>query len=796
MDLNASMYGLSSLLDNKPAAAIAVFQTSDANAIQISNQVRATMRELKKTFPEDIDYKVVYDPTVFVRGSIDAVVHTLLEAVLLVVLVVIVFLQTWRASIVPLLSVPVSIVGTFAAMHYFGFSINALSLFGMVLSIGIVVDDAIVVIENVERNMAMGLSSRDATIRAMREVTGPIIATLLVLLAVFIPVAFISGLSGQFYKQFAMTISVSVLISTINSLTLSPALARVLLKPHDTKKDILTRGIEFVLGWFFALFNKGFKKFTHAYVQVVAVLTRHLKLPVLVLYVVLIAAAGYFFVKTPTGFVPAQDKQYLTGFGQLPDGATIDRTTSVIHKMSEIAMQEPGIANAVAFPGLSISGFTISSSAGIVFLPLKPFEERRSPDLSAFAIAGKLNQKFAMIDGAFIAIFPPPSVRGLGTVGGMKLEIQDRGGAGYDALSKVTQDVIAKAYQTPALSGVFSGYKINVPQLQVDVDRDKVKQLGLALTDIYQTMQIYLGSLYINDFNQFGRTYQVIAQADAPFRAHAQDIMNLKVRNAMGEMVPLGSVLHVKESYGPESVMRYNAYTAADINAGPAPGFSSGQAQEALTKILEDTLPKGFSFEWTDLIYQQILAGNTMHIIFPLCVFLVFLVLAAQYESLGLPIAVILIVPMCILCAIFGVWVTKNDNNIFTQISFFVLVGLACKNAILIIEFARELEFQGYKIIEAAIEAARLRLRPILMTSFAAVFGVIPLVLSFGPGAEMRHAMGLAMFSGMLGVTFFGILFTPVFYVVVRYITGAKPLTGHHFEEKILCNDTEGSSHA
>lgn len=794
IELSASSYGLSSLLDNKPAAAIAIFQTAEANSIQISNDVRAAMVELKKTFPEDIDYRIAYDPTVFVRGSIDAVIHTLVEAIILVVLVVIVFLQTWRASIVPLLSVPVSIIGTFAAMHFFGFSINALSLFGMVLSIGIVVDDAIVVVENVERNISMGLSPRDATIRAMREVTGPIIATLLVLLAVFIPVAFISGLSGQFYRQFAMTISVSVFISTISSLTLSPALTKLLLKSHDSPKDMLTRSIDGLLGWFFALFNRGFKAFTHGYVRFVAFTVRSMKSIVFIVYGVLICAAIYFFTITPLGFVPAQDKQYLIGFAQLQEGATIDRTVKVMHQMSDIAIKEPGIQNAIGFPGLSINGFAISSSAGILFLPLDSFEERRSPELSAFSIAGKLNQKFAAIPDAFIGIFPPPAVRGIGTVGGMKLEIQDRGAKGYDALNKVTQDVLAKSYQTPALSNVFSGYKISIPQLQVDVNRDKAKQLGLQITDIYQTMQIYLGSLYVNDFNQFGHTYQVIAQADAPYRSHAQDILNLKARNASGEMVPLGSVVKIQESYGPESVVRYNAYPAADINAGPAPGFSSGQAQQAILKILDETLPQGFTFEWTDLVYQQILAGDTMFLVFPLCVFLVFLVLAAQYESLSLPLAVILIVPMCLLCAIFGVWITKNDNNIFTQISFFVLVGLACKNAILIIEFARELEFQGYKIIEAAIEAARLRLRPILMTSFAAIFGVIPLVTSFGPGAEMRHAMGLAMFSGMLGVTFFGIFFTPVFYVVLRYISGGKPLTGHHFEEKILCSEN-GASH-
>lgn len=796
LELGANSYGIRSLLNNQPASALGIFQMADSNAIAISNAVRETMEELKKTFPEGVDYTIVYDPTVFVRESIREVIKTLAEAIILVVIVVVVFLQTWRASIVPLLAVPVSIIGTLAFMHLFGFSINALSLFGMVLAIGIVVDDAIVVVENVERNIGNNLPPRKATLQAMSEVTGPIIATLLVLCAVFIPVAYISGLSGQFYRQFALTISLSVLISTFNSLTLSPAIAKLLLQPHGAPKDALTRFLDIFLGWFFNLFNRGFAVVIHAYAHIIGFILRHGKTVSLIIYAALIVGAVILFNITPKGFVPAQDKQYLIGFAQLQDGATIDRTEKVIHQMSEILMNEPGVANAVALPGLSINGFTNSSSAGIVFAPLKPFEERHSPDLSAFAIAGKLNAKFAAIDGAFIALFPPPPVRGLGTVGGFKLQIQDRNNEGEQVLDRVVQNILMEARQTPALSNVFSGYKINVPQLSATLDREKAKQMGLNVADIFQTMQIYLGSLYVNDFNQFGRTYQVITQADAPFRDTAEDISQLKVRSANNEMVPLGTVVRINESFGPESVTRYNAFRSADINAGPAPGFSSEQAENAMLAILKKNLPKDFSYEWTDLKYQEILAGNTMVYVLPLCVFLVFLVLAAQYESLVLPLAVIMIVPMSLLCAIFGVWLTKGDNNIFTQISFIVLVGLACKNAILIIEFARELELQGHKIIEAAIEAARIRLRPILMTSFAAAFGVLPLVLSFGAGAEMRHAMGVAMFSGILGVTFFGIFLTPVFYVVLRQLSGGKKLTGHGIDAHIICPSDNEASHA
>lgn len=766
-EIDASTYSLRSLLDNKNAVAVPIFQSPGSNAIEISDRVRETMEQLAKNFPEDVEYSIVYDPTVFVRGSIKAVVKTLLEALALVVLVVILFLQTWRASIIPLLAVPVSIVGTFAVMHMFGFSINALSLFGLVLAIGIVVDDAIVVVENVERNIAEGLTPREATIKAMSEVTSPIIAITLVLCAVFVPIAFISGLSGQFYSQFALTIAFSTVISAFNSLTLSPALSAILLKGHHAPKDALTRGMDKVLGRFFNWFNNLFHRGSERYGNGVSGILRRKRLSVGV-YAVLLGLTWWGFQMVPIGFVPMQDKQYLVSFAQLPDGATLERSEEVIRQMSEIAMNEPGVAHAVAFPGLSINGFINSASAGIVFITLEDFDKRKGADLSGLAISQRLQQKYAGLQDAFVAVFPPPPVQGLGTIGGFKLQIEDRTDMGYEALDAAVKQAIGKAYQTPELAGVFSSYKISVPQLYADLDRTKAMQLGVDVQDVFDTMQIYLGSLYINDFNKFGRTYQVIAQADKEFRSKPEDILQLRTRNLNGEMVPLGAVLTVTDTTGPESAMRYNGFRSADINGGAAPGYSSGQAQDAITRILNETLPQGMQFEWTELTYQQILAGNTAMLVFPICVLLVFLVLAAKYESLFLPLSILLIVPMCLLSAIGGVWFTGGDNNIFTQIALFVLAGLACKNAILIVEFARELEHHGHKTVEAAIEAARLRLRPILMTSIAFIMGVVPLVLSSGAGAEMRHAMGIAVFFGMLGVTVFGLFLTPVFYVLLR----------------------------
>ncbi|MFZ5526902.1 MAG: efflux RND transporter permease subunit [Pseudomonadota bacterium] len=781
IELGSNGYALRSLLNNKPAVGMGIFEAPNANALQLSTDVRAAMDELKKDFPPDVDYAIVYDPTQFVRDSIKAVIMTLLEAVALVVLVVIVFLQTWRASIIPLLAVPVSIVGTFAVLLGFGFSINTLSLFGLVLAIGIVVDDAIVVVENVERNIANGLNPRAATIQAMKEVSGPIIAIALVLCAVFIPIAYVAGLTGQFYKQFALTIAISTVISAFNSLTLSPALAAVLLKPHDAPKDRLSRGMDWALGGFFKRFNRVFDRASHRYQGGVQGTLNH-KAVTMGVYLVLCVAAFFVFKAVPAGFVPAQDKQYLVGFAQLPDAASLERTDAVIRRMSDIASQVPGVAESVAFPGLSINGFTNAPNAGIVFYTLDDFHKRKGdPALTGDAIAAEVNKRLGAIQDAFIMVFPPPAVNGMGAIGGFKLFIEDRGNVGYDELYKATMALQMKAWQTPQLAGVFSSYQINVPQLFADVDRVKAKQMGVPLSSIFDTLQINLGSLYVNDFNKFGRTFQVMAQADAPFRSNPESISQLKVRSNSGEMVPLGSLLKISDSYGPDRVQRYNAYVAADINGGAAPGVSSGQAKEIMEKIAAETLPKGVSFEWTDLTYQEILAGNTMIYVFPLCVLLVFLVLAAQYESWTLPLAVILIVPMSMLCALAGVYITKGDNNIFTQIALFVLVGLSAKNAILIVEFARELEHHGRSIVDAALEASRLRLRPILMTSIAFIMGVVPLVFSSGAGSEMRHAMGVAVFAGMLGVTLFGLFLTPVFYVLLRFL--AVRLEGRRTDE-------------
>ena len=768
IELGADYYTLRSLLNNRPAAALPIFQAPGSNAIQISDDVRATMAELSKAFPEGLDYDIVYDPTVFVRGSIKAVVNTLFEAVLLVVLVVVLFLQTWRASIIPLVAVPVSLVGTFAFMQLMGFSLNALSLFGLVLAIGIVVDDAIVVVENVERNIAAGHSPVEATTIAMKEVTGPIIATTMVLAAVFIPTAFMSGLTGQFYRQFALTITISTVISAINSLTLSPALSALLLKSHDAPKDWLTRGMDKALGgWLFNPFNRLFDRGAKAYTAGVGSLIRKSGI-IMILYAGLLALTWQQFSSTPTGYVPAQDKMYLVAFAQLPDASSLDRTEDVVRQMSAIALQQDGVSDVVAFPGLNINGFTNSPSSGVVFFPLKPFADREGKGLTAGAIAGQLNQKFAAIKEAYVAVFPPPPVLGLGTIGGFRLQLQDRGNLGFETLNEVTQQVVQKAWADPVLTDTFSSYRVSVPQLDVDVDRTKAIGMGVNIDTLFDTLQAYLGSVYVNDFNLFGRTYQVNVQADSQFRQDAEQIRQFKVRNAQGEMIPLGAFLDINHTAGPDRVMHYNGYVTAEINGAPMPGFSSDEAKVAIEKILDETLPIGMTYEWTELTYQQILAGDASMYVFPLVVLLVFLVLAAQYESLSLPLAIILIVPMTLLSALIGVGIYGGDNNIFTQIGLIVLFGLATKNAILIVEFAKELEEEGRTALEAVKEACRLRLRPILMTSIAFIMGVLPMVISTGAGAEMRQAMGVAVFSGMIGVTFFGLVLTPVFYYLLR----------------------------
>ncbi|HTC43922.1 MAG TPA: multidrug efflux RND transporter permease subunit [Steroidobacteraceae bacterium] len=774
IEMGAQDYGMRSMLDNQNAIALPIMQAPGANALQLSSDVRRTMEQLKKDFPDGVDYRIAYDPTQFVRQSIEAVLHTLLEAILLVVIVVIIFLQTWRASLIPLVAVPVSIIGTFAVLLGFGFSINTLSLFGLVLAIGIVVDDAIVVVENVERHIAKGESPKEAARMAMREVSRPIIAITLVLVAVFGPVAFISGLTGEFYRQFALTIAISTVISAFNSLTLSPALAAVLLKPHGARPDLFARWMEQILGRFFRRFNKAFAAAGDGYSRALKLTIRRSGIA-LAIYGGLIVLAWVGFNAVPGGFIPSQDKQYLIAVAQLPPASTIDRTEAVVRRMSEIGLKTPGVEHAVEFAGMSVNGWSQSSSSGIAFFALEPPSKRKGANLSGTAIAARLNGELASIQDAYVVVFTPPPVLGLGSLGGFKAQVEDRGDAGPEALYAAVQDALGKAAKSPQLAGLLSTYQINVPQLDVTVDRDKVKQQGVKLSDVFDTLQTYMGSTYVNDFNRFGRTFQVLAQADGPFRAQAEDIRTLKTRNAAGAMVPLGSLLNVTPTFGPDAAQRYNAYRSADINAGPAPGYSTDQAQEALAGILKQNLPRGMTFEWTDLAYQQLISGNTATIVFPLCVLFVFLVLAAQYESLTLPLAIILIVPMCLLAGITGVYLDHGDNNVFTQIGLLVLVGLACKNAILIIEFAKHLqEDRGMDARSAVLEAAHLRLRPILMTSFAFIMGVVPLVLAQGSGAEVRHAMGVTVFAGMIGVTCFGLLLTPVFFVLLRRLTGSR----------------------
>ena len=787
VELSSGSYSLRSLLNNKEAAAIAVFQAPGSNALALSNNVRATMERLKPTFPQGMGYSIVYDPTRFVQTSIEKVVETLWIAVLLVAIVVIIFLQTWRASIIPLLAVPVSIVGTFAFLLLLGYSINTLTLFGLVLAIGIVVDDAIVVVENAERHIEEGMTPHDATVQAMREVSGPIVAIALVLCAVFIPLAFVPGLTGQFYKQFAVTIAISTVISAFNSLTLSPALSALLLRSHDAPKDRVTRGMEAVFGRFFGWFNGWFHRRSEGYGRGVARIVER-KSIALVVYALLLALTAFLFTRIPSGFVPAPDKQYLIGIAQLPAGATLDRTEAVIRRMSEIALKVPGIVDSVAFPGLSIAGFSAAPNEGIIFFGLSAFDERTSADLSKFAILGKVNGAIQQIQGARMFVVPPPAVDGLGNSGGFKLQVQDKSGAGEQALFGSVWGVLGQVYgnRQSSIGTPFSTYDINVPQLYANVDRVRAKQMGIKLTDIYDTMQVNLGSLYVNDFSKFGKTYQVIVQADAPFRADAEAIKSLKTRNEAGEMVPLGALMTVEPTFGPTRVTRYNGYPSADINGAANPGFSSGQAEAEIEALLKRTLPRGLSYEWTELTYQDrltrdiTLPGTQIKVpilgaVMLVAVLLVVLVLTAQYESWSLPIAIVMIVPMCVLAALFGVWLSHlppfaqpGDLNIFTQVALVVLVGLACKNAILIVEFSKELEERGEKLLDAVVHAGRMRLRPILMTSIAFCAGVIPLIVGSGAGAEMRRAMGIAVFSGMLGVTLFGIFLTPVFYVVLR----------------------------
>ncbi|MGP2884918.1 efflux RND transporter permease subunit [Serratia marcescens] len=762
IEMGADAYALRSLLDGEPAVALQIIQSPGANALDVAQAVRATVKRLEGNFPAGLSSRIAYDPTVFVRASLESVVTTLLEAILLVVIVVVVFLRSWRASLIPLLAVPVSLVGTFAIMYLMGFSLNTLSLFGLVLSIGIVVDDAIVVVENVERHIENGKTPQQAARLAMNEVTGPIVAITSVLAAVFVPTAFLSGLQGEFYRQFALTIAISTLLSALNSLTLSPALAGMLLRPHPAKPRAPGR-----IGRVLQAAVRPFQRAPDAYANAVRKTVR-VRGMALAIYGGLLVLTFFSFQAVPPGFVPMQDKYYLVGIAQLPNSASLDRTDAVVKQMSKIALAEPGVESVVAFPGLSINGFVNVPNAAVMFVMLDPFKDRATPDLAASAIAGRLQAKFADIPDGFLGVFPPPPVPGLGATGGFKMQVEDRSGAGLESLVEHTRILMMKATESGQVAGLMTSLDINAPQLDVVIDRTQAQSQGVSLADVFESLQIYLGSLYINDFNRFGRTYKVTAQADAAHRMQAEAIGRLQVRNAAGDMLPLSSFVTVTPGSGPDRIIRYNGYPSADISGGAAMGVSSGQAAALMERLAKETLPEGMTVEWTDLTYQQKLAGDTALFIFPLCVLLAYLILATQYNSWLLPLAVLLIVPMCLLSAMIGVWLLGGDNNVFVQIGLIVLVGLAAKNAILIVEFARSLEDEGANALEAVIKACRLRLRPIVMTSIAFIAGVIPLIFASGAGAEMRHAMGVAVFAGMLGVTLFGLFLTPVFYVVIR----------------------------
>jgi hydrophobe/amphiphile efflux-1 (HAE1) family protein len=768
VELAAVDYSTNSYLDRDPAVALAIFQLPGSNALATADKIKSTMEELSKNFPDGLKYTIIYNPTEFIQQSVNAVVETIVEAVLLVVLVVVLFLQTWRAAVIPIVAIPVSLVGTFFVMAAFGFSLNNLSLFGLVLAIGIVVDDAIVVVENVERNIAAGLSPRDAARRSMDEVGSALIAIALVLCAVFVPAAFITGISGQFYRQFALTIAGATVISLIVSLTLSPAMCALLLKPHaDHRRDSWwTRPIH----GFFRAFNASFNALALGYGWLAARVVRFAVL-MLVVYAGVIAFGLNEFRRAPVGFIPQVDQGYLIVVTQLPGGASLARTDEVNRRAVEEALTVPGVTHAANFVGFSGATFTNAPNSGAVFVTLEPFAERaKDPRKSAPAIQAALMQKLSAIEEGLVLVVAPPAVRGIGTSGGFRMMIEDRAGHGSQALQAAVFAMIGRAAQTPGVAQVFSLFESSTPQLYLDIDRTKAQMLGINLPDVFSALQTDLGSFYVNDFNLLGRTFRVTVQAESNYRIDPKDVLQIRVRNSSGDTVPLGSFTTVRDTTGPYRVPRYNLYPAAELDGAPSPGASQGQAIQTMQRLAAETLPGGFSYEWTTLAFQQLRAGDTAVFAFVLAVVFVFLVLAAQYESVTLPLAVILIVPMCLIASITGVVWRGQDNNILTQVGFIVLIGLAAKNAILIVEFAKQLEDGGRDRGAAAIEAARLRLRPILMTSLAFIFGVVPLAWATGAGAELRQALGTAVFAGMIGVTLFGLIFTPAFYLICRWL--------------------------
>ncbi|WP_073981553.1 efflux RND transporter permease subunit [Erythrobacter donghaensis] len=789
VELGAQDYSVNAFNSGQPTVAVVVSQLPGSNALATAEAVRGELETAKRDFPPGLDYAIPYAPTTYIEASIAAVEDTLFEAIVLVALVVLVFLQSWRAAIIPIIAIPVSLIGSFAFLAAFGFSLNNLSLFGLVLAIGIVVDDAIVVVENVERVMEEeGLPPREAAHRTMDEVSGALIAIALVLIGVFLPTAFIPGISGQFYRQFALTIMSATAISAFVSLTLSPALAALLLKPKAHRETPPAPGWR---GWgtrFARGFNRAFNGLSDRYGRFTARAVRALAV-IGIAYAALIGLTAWRFAETPTGFIPAQDQGYLIAVLQMPPGTSLERTTEALEQAQKIALANPATANTVAFGGFDGATFTNAPNAAAMFISLKPKGERAS----ANQLLGELNGALSQITAGNIFVIPPPPVSGIGTGGGFKMMIEDRGGAGYQALETVAFTMMAKANQAPGIGGAFTTFNTRTPRLYADIDRERAEQLGVPLENVFATLATYLGSTYVNDFNLLGRTFRVTAQADAPFRESASDILRLRVRSDSGSMVPLSAIMTIRNEGGPYRVVRYNLYPAAELQGNTLPGFSSGQSLGTMESLAAETLPQGFAFDWTELAFEQRQAGNTGSIAFALAVVFVFLLLAAQYESLVLPLAVILIVPMCLLAALLGVGAMGLDNNILTQIGLVVLIGLAAKNAILIVEFARQNEDEGKPLRQAAIDAARLRLRPILMTSIAFILGVLPLVLGQGPGSEMRQALGVAVFFGMLGVTIFGLIFTPAFYVIARMF---GDWAGKRFKRRKAPAEAEGEAPA
>jgi HAE1 family hydrophobic/amphiphilic exporter-1 len=767
VELAAQDYTANGYLDEREALPLLVFQRPGSNALATADRLIATMDELAKSFPPGLAYDIIYNPTEYIAESVQEVTKTIWEAAILVVIVVIVFLQTWRAAVIPIVAIPISLIGTFMVMSALGFSLNTLSLFGLVLAIGIVVDDAIVVVENVERQLRAGLSPREAAHRTMDEVGTALVAIALVLIAVFIPAALIGGIQGQFFRQFAVTITAATVISLIVSLSLSPALCALLLKPHVNHGEHKGVALFRPIRAFFDGFNRVFDRISLGYGGLTRRLLR-LAAVMLVVYGGLLALTGWQFNRAPTGFIPEQDQGYLITVVQLPPGSSLARTDAVVRQATQLILGTEGIEHAVPFAGFDGATFTNASNAGAVFSRFASFEEREERGLSANRLLAELNQKLSSIQDAFIITIAPPPVRGIGTGGGFKMMVEDRTGRGLVALEAATQDIVARSNQTPGIVGVFSLFNTRTPKIYADIDRVRAEMLGVPAERIFEALEVYLGSTYVNDFNLLGRTYRVTAQADGAFRKDIRDIGNFKTRSDSGGMVPLSAVANFRDLTGPYRVARYNLYPAAEVQGATLPGFSTGQAIAAMERIAQETLPTGFGFEWTELALQEKLAGNSGLLIFVASVVFVFLLLAAQYESWTLPLAVILIVPMCLLAAVSGLLLRGMDVNVLAQIGFVVLIGLAAKNAILIVEFARQGEAEGNERREAAVNAARTRLRPILMTSFAFIFGVVPLVIASGAGFEMRQSLGTAVFFGMIGVTFFGLLFTPLFYVVSR----------------------------